>query len=287
MTNPSQAPRRAAQADPLWVQWLLIGLAVAIMAVLVVAPLASVFATALHKGFGPYWESLTDRGTLAAMRLTFIVAPIAVVINSIFGLAAAWAITRFDFVGKSWLTTVIDLPLAISPIVAGLMIMLLFGRDGWFGSLLTDRMQVVFAWPGVILATTFVTVPFVARELIPVMQAVGREEEMAAVTLGASSWQLFWRVVLPNIKWGLLYGIILCNARAMGEYGAVAMISGNRQSNFTLPLRVEYLWQNNTSEPFDAFAVATILSLLALVTLGLKSWLEREALPAKKQEINE
>jgi sulfate transport system permease protein len=275
MTN-SQVPRRAAQSDPAWVRWSLIALAVAIMSFLVVVPLVNVFATAFYKGFAGYWEALTESGTFAALRLTFIAAPAAVLINTIFGLAAAWAITRFDFPLKAWLTTVIDLPLAISPVVAGLMIMLLFGRNGWFGPALeANDIQVVFAWPGIILATTFVTLPFVARELIPVMQAVGREEEMAAVTLGANSWQLFWRVVLPNIKWGLLYGVILCNARAMGEYGAVAMIAGNRASNYTLPLRVEYLWQNNPGVPHDAFAVASILSLLALITLGAKSWLER------------
>jgi sulfate transport system permease protein len=232
---------------------------------------------ALEKGLGGYWRNLTgDPDTRHAIMLTLFVAPVAVVANILFGVAAAWAITRFHFPGRTLLTTLIDLPFAVSPVVAGLMFVLLFGQTGYFGQWLQAHgIKIIFAWPGLVLATTFVTIPFVARELIPVMQAIGSDEETAAVSLGASGWQMFWRVTVPNIKWGLLYGVILCNARAMGEFGAVYVVSGHIAGETdTMPLRVEKLNQEYSNS--GSFAVASVLTFLALVTLAIKVVLERK-----------
>ena len=222
---------RAAQQDPLWVRCLLIGAALAVIGVLILIPVVNVFYQALADGFGAYWKNLfEDAGTRNSVLLTLIVAPMAVAMNIVFGLAAAWAIARFRFPGRTVLTALVDLPFSVSPVVAGLVLVLIFGLTGYFGPWLRAHdIKILFATPGFILATAFVTVPFVARELIPVMEALGPEEEIAAVSLGANAWQVFWRVTLPNIKWGLLYGVILCNARAMGEFGAVYVVSGHRR----------------------------------------------------------
>jgi sulfate transport system permease protein len=237
-------------------------------------PLVAVFTEALRKGFDTYLSALSDADALSAMKLTFIAALIAVPLNLVFGVAAAWAIAKFEFKGKSILITLIDLPFAVSPVIAGLIYVLIFGLQGWFGQWLSDHdMKVIFAIPGIVLATIFVTFPFVARELIPLMQAQGKDEEEAALVLGASGWQILWRVTLPNIKWGLLYGVILTNARAMGEFGAVSVVSGHiRGMTNTLPLHVEILY--NEYNYAAAFAVASVLALLALVTLVLKSIVE-------------
>jgi sulfate/thiosulfate transport system permease protein len=237
-------------------------------------PLVAVFTEALRKGFDTYITALSDADALSAMKLTFIAALIAVPLNLVFGVAAAWAIAKFEFRGKSILITLIDLPFAVSPVIAGLIYVLVFGLQGWFGQWLSDHdLKVIFALPGIVLATIFVTVPFVARELIPLMQAQGKDEEEAALVLGASGWQILWRVTLPNIKWGLLYGVILTNARAMGEFGAVSVVSGHiRGMTNTLPLHVEILY--NEYNYAAAFAVASVLALLALVTLVLKSIVE-------------
>jgi len=277
-------PRRNAQQDPALLRWGLIAAAVALVGLLIIVPVANVFVQAFGAGVGGYWKNLTgDPDTRHAIMLTLLVAPIAVAANVVFGIAAAWAITRFHFPGRTLLTTLIDLPFAVSPVVVGLTFMLLFGRQGYFGPWLKDHgMQIVFAWPGIVLATMFVTVPFVARELIPVMQAIGSDEETAAISLGASGWQMFWRVTLPNIKWGLLYGVILCNARAMGEYGAVYVVSGHIAGQTdTMPLRVEKLFQEYNNP--GSFAVASVLTFLALATLAIKVVLERKT----RQEIEE
>lgn len=256
-------------------RWLLIALALGFVGLFLVLPLAVVFATALKKGAALYLAAIADRHALAALRLTLTVAAIAVPLNLVFGLAASWAIARFEFRGKQALISLIDLPFAVSPVIAGLVFVLLFGAHGWFGAWLIEHdVRVVFAVPGIVLATLFVTFPFVARELIPLMQAQGREEEEAAVSLGAGGWQAFRRITLPNIKWGLLYGVILCNARAMGEFGAVSVVSGHiRGKTNTLPLHVEILY--NEYNYVAAFAVASLLALLALLTLVLKTWVER------------
>lgn len=267
--------RRLAQADPPFVKWLLVTLAVLAMLVLVVIPVLAVFAQALRKGFGTYWTNLfNDPDTLHSIRLTLVVAPVAVVCNLVFGLAAAWAITRFHFRGRTVLTTFIDIPFAVSPVVAGLCFTILFGRQGYFGPWLESReIQVLFTPLAIVLVTTFVTLPFIARELIPVMEAIGPDEEIAAVNLGANAWQIFWRITLPNIKWGLLYGVILCNARAMGEFGAVYVVSGRITGKTdTMPLRVSKLLEDFNSP--GAFAVASLLTMLALLTLFLKVWVE-------------
>jgi sulfate/thiosulfate transport system permease protein len=259
------------------VRWTLIALAVGILTILVIVPVVNVFAQALAHGPGVYWDNLfLNADTRHAILLTLIVAPTAVVLNMIFGVAAAWCIARFRFPGRTILITLIDLPFSVSPIVAGLVFILLFGLQGYFGAWLQDHgIRIIFATPGLILATTFVTFPFVARELIPVLEAIGAEEEVAALSLGAKPWQMFWYVTLPNIKWGLLYGVILCNARAMGEYGAVYVVSGRIAGQTdTLPLRVERLFQDYNSP--GSFAVASILTLLALVTLVIKVYLERK-----------
>jgi sulfate transport system permease protein len=269
---------RHSHTEPPWVRYLLITAAVTIMTVLVVIPVVNVFYQALEEGVGTYWKQLAeDPNTRHAIWLTLIVAPIAVVINTLFGVAVAWAVTKYQFPGRTLVISMIDLPFAVSPVVAGLMIMLMFGRQGLWGPFLRDAfgIQIVFAYPGLILATTFVTLPFVARELIPVMEALGTDEEVAAVSLGASGWQVFWRITVPNIKWGLLYGVILCNARAMGEFGAVFVVSGHIEGQTdTMPLRVEKLFQD--SKNAASFALASVLTLLALVTLILKTLLERQ-----------
>ena len=255
-------------------KWTLITIALAFCAVCLVLPLINVFAQALAKGWSYYWESLVHPDSLAAIRLTLLVAAISVPLNTLFGLAAAWAVAKFEFRGKSFLITLIDLPFSVSPVVAGLMLVVLFGLRGFFGQWLDARnLQIIFAVPGIVLATVFVTFPFVARELIPVMQATGTEQEQAALTLGANGWQTFWQVTLPSVKWGLLYGIILCNARAMGEFGAVSVVSGRITGlTDTMPLRVAKLY-NDFNAP-AAFAVASLLAMLALLTLGIKTFLE-------------
>ena len=277
------AARRRATAEPIAVRGLLIAVALVFLGVFLLVPLAAVFTEAFRKGARVYFAALTEPDALAAIELTVLVAAIAVPANLIFGVAAAWAIAKFEFKGKSVLITLIDLPFAVSPVVSGLIYVLMFGLQGWFGPWLQAHdIKIIFAVPGIVLATIFVTFPFVARELIPLMQAQGSEEEEAARVLGASGWQLFWRVTLPNIKWGLLYGVILCNARAMGEFGAVSVVSGHvRGLTNTTPLYVEILY--NEYHFAAAFAVASLLASLALVTLILKSLVEwrarREELP--------
>jgi sulfate transport system permease protein len=256
------------------IKWLLNCLALAFCLVFLLIPLANVFAQALAKGWAYYFRSLAEPDSWAAIRLTLLVAAITVPLNVLFGLAAAWAIAKFDFRGKSLLITLIDLPFSVSPVVAGLMFVVLFGLQGFFGKWLDAYdIKIIFAVPGIVLATTFVTFPFVARELIPVMQATGTEQEQAALTLGANGWQTFWHVTLPSVKWGLIYGIILCNARAMGEFGAVSVVSGHIAGQTdTMPLRVQKLYEEYNAPA--AFAVASLLALLALLTLGIKTWLE-------------
>jgi sulfate transport system permease protein len=274
------APRRAAQrrvtAETPFVRWLLISGALLFLGLFLVVPLAAVFVEAFAKGVGYYFHTFNDANTLSAIKLTFIVAGIAVPLNCVFGVAAAWAIAKFDFRGKTVLITLIDLPFTVSPVVAGMVYVLLFGAQGLLGPWLSDHnIKIIFAVPGIVLATMFVTFPFVARELIPLMQAQGRTEEEAARVLGASGWQTFWRVTLPNIKWGLLYGVILCNARAMGEFGAVSVVSGHiRGQTNTIPLHVEILYNEYNST--GAFAVASLLTFLAFVTLALKTWVEHK-----------
>ncbi|WP_437204281.1 sulfate ABC transporter permease subunit CysW [Planctomicrobium sp. SH664] len=261
--------------EPAWLRILLISLALLTVTVLIVVPLVYVFVQALAPGLETYWSNLwDDPDTVHSIYMTLAVAPLAVVLNTIFGLAAAWAITRFRFPGRSLLVTMLDLPFAVSPVVAGLMFVLLFGMRGYFGPELREwGIQIVFAWPGLLLATTFVTIPFVARELIPLMQAIGPDEELAAISLGASPWQMFWRITLPNIKWGLMFGIIQCNARAIGEFGAVSVLSGHIAGETdTMPLRVEKLFQE--SQNAASYAVASLLTLMALATLVAKIVLE-------------
>jgi sulfate transport system permease protein len=253
---------------------LLIAAALGVLTLFIGIPLIAVFAEALRKGAGLYWRSLIDPATRDAVKLTLLIAAIAVPLNTAFGVAAAWAITKFDFRGKDVLVTLIDLPFAVSPVIAGLIYVLIFGARGWLGPWLSERdIQIIFAVPGLVLATVFVTFPFVARELIPLMQEQGTEEEEAALLLGANGWRTFWRVTLPNVKWGLLYGVILCNARAMGEFGAVSVVSGHvRGVTTTLPLHVEILY--NEYNFAAAFAAASLLSLLAVVTLVVKRLVE-------------
>ena len=268
----TNAPHR--RTEPPFVRWLLIGIALAFIALFLVVPLVSVFTEALRQGFGVYFQTLHDPLTLSAIQLTLIAAGISVPLNCIFGVTAAWAIAKFDFRGKNILLTLIDLPFSISPVISGLIYVLVFGAQGWFGSWFSDHnLKIIFAVPGIVLATIFVTFPFVARELIPLMQAQGRTEEEAARVLGASGWQTFWRVTIPNIKWGLLYGVILCNARAMGEFCAVSVVSGHIQGQTnTIPLHVQILYESDNFA--GAFAVASLLTFLALVTLVLKTWVE-------------
>ena len=271
----SPRPRKtAATGEPPWIKWLLIGLSVAFMVGFLILPLVTVFVEALRKGGEVYLAAITEPDAVSAIKLTLIAAAIAVPLNLVFGVSAAWAIAKFDFRGKSLLITLIDLPFSVSPIVVGLIYVLVFGLQGWLGPWLQAHdLKVVFAVPGIVLATIFVTFPFIARELIPLMLAQGNEEEEAALVLGASGWRTFWHVTLPNIKWGLLYGVILCNARAMGEFGAVSVVSGHiRGQTNTMPLHVEILY--NEYQFAAAFAVASLLALLALLTLGLKSFIE-------------
>jgi sulfate transport system permease protein len=271
VTNGERVPR---SQDPAWVRWLLTSLTVLAMTVLVIVPVVSVFAEAFADGVFAFFSNLGDPDTLNAVLLTVVVAPSSVALNLVFGVAAAWAVARFRFPGRTALVTLIDLPFSVSPVVVGLMFVILFGAQGFFGPWLRDHgFQVLFTVPGLILATTFVTLPFVARELIPVMEAIGPDEELAALSLGASGRQIFWRVTLPNIKWGLLYGVILCNARAMGEFGAVYVVGGRvaGETN-TMPLQVEMLFAGFNTPA--AFAVASVLTLLAVVTLVLKTWVE-------------
>ena len=271
---------QAGTTESAWVRYTLLTVALVFLLLFLVLPLAAVFTEALRKGLGAYLEALQEPDAWSAIKLTLLTAVIAVPLNLVFGIAASWAIAKFDFWGKSFLTTLVDLPFSVSPVVAGLVYVLLFGASGWFGPWLQAHdMKIVFAVPGIVLATVFVTFPFVARELIPLMQAQGNDEEQAAIVLGATGWQTFWHVTLPNIKWGLLYGVILTNARAMGEFGAVSVVSGHiRGQTNTLPLHVEILY--NEYQSVAAFAVASLLAILALVTLVIKSvaeWrIERE-----------
>lgn len=265
---------RSVTTESALVRWLLIGLAIVILTLFLLLPLAAVFIEAFRRGSEVFIKALTEDAALSAIKLTLLAAGISVPLNTVFGLAAAWLITKFRFKGRSFLLSLIDLPFAVSPVIAGLVFVLLFGARGWFGPWLRENdIQIIFALPGIILATVFVTFPFVARELIPLMESQGSDQEEAAVTLGARGWQVFRHVTLPNIKWGLLYGILLCNARAMGEFGAVSVVSGHiRGKTNTLPLHVEVLY--NEYQFSAAFACAALLALLALLTLGLKSLVE-------------
>ena len=256
------------------VKYLLIATAVAFLSIMLVVPLITIFAEAFRKGIEAYFNSFTNEYVIQAIKLTLITAIIAVPLNLFFGVAASWAIAKYSFFGKSFLITLIDLPFAVSPVISGLVYVLLFGAQGWFGHWLIDNdIQIIFAVPGIVLATIFVTFPFVARELIPLMQEMGNDEEQAALILGATGFQTFWKVTLPNIKWGLIYGVILCNARAMGEFGAVSVVSGHIQGvTNTMPLQVEILY--NEYNFVAAFAVSTLLAILALLTLVLKYILE-------------
>ena len=296
-TTDTRALRRAqaGTTEATWLRNLLIGLALAFLLLFLVLPLAAVFTEALRQGWDAYIEGLTDPDAWSAIKLTLLTAVIAVPLNLVFGVAAAWCVAKFEFRGKAFLITLIDLPFSISPVVAGLMYVLVFGANGWFGSWLAAHdIKIIFAVPGIVLATVFVTFPFIARELIPLMQAQGTDEEQAAVVLGANGWQTFWYVTLPNIKWGLVYGVILCNARAMGEFGAVSVVSGHiRGQTNTIPLHVEILY--NEYQSVAAFAAASLLALLALVTLAIKTVAEWKAeqqmkaiaeLPAERPTIN-
>lgn len=276
VANPRIEPPLQLQAtlEPIWVRILLLTVALAFVTLFLFIPLLAVFTEALRKGWDVYLASIQEPDAVSAIKLTLIAAGIAVPLNLVFGVAAAWAIAKFEFRGKNVLLTLIDLPFSVSPVISGLIYVLLFGAQGWFGEWLREHdIKILFAVPGIVLATIFVTFPFVARELIPLMQAQGSEEEEAALVLGASGWKTFWHVTLPNIKWGLLYGVILCNARAMGEFGAVSVVSGHiRGETNTMPLQVEILY--NEYNFTTAFAVASLLTLLALVTLALKTIVE-------------
>src|ERR1043166_7652041 len=273
--SPSRVVTARATSEPALVRALLIGAALVFLGLFLFVPLAVVFAQAFDKGIAAYFDSFREPAAVAAIRLTLLTAAFAVPFNLVFGIAAAWVIGKFEFIGKSFLMTLIDLPFSVSPVVSGLIYVLVFGMQGWLGPWLADHdIKIIFAVPGIILTTMFVTFPFVARELIPLMQAQGSEEEEAAVTLGAGGWQTFFRVTLPNVKWGLLYGVILCNARAMGEFGAVSVVSGHiRGLTNTLPLHVEILYNEYNFQA--AFAVASLLTLLALLTLVAKVIVER------------
>lgn len=260
--------------DPAVVRWVLTALALGLLGLFIVLPLAAVFVQALSKGVAVYLAAIREPDTLSAIKLSLLAAGIAVPLNLIFGVAASWAITKFQFKGRNVLTSLIDIPFAVSPVVSGLIYVLVFGAQGWFGNWLSAHdIQIIFAVPGIVLATVFVTFPFVARELIPLMESQGTEEEEAALVLGATPWQMFYRITLPNIKWGLLYGVVLCTARALGEFGAVSVVSGHiRGETNTLPLHVEILY--NEYNYAGAFAVASLLSVIAVITLALKKFLE-------------
>jgi sulfate transport system permease protein len=286
-TTAPRAVTRATGESPA-VRWTLIAIALAFLAFTLVLPLVLVFHEALSKGIDAYLAAIREPDALSAAKLTMLIASIAVPINLIFGISAAWCIAKFEFRGKNLLITLIDLPFAVSPVISGMIFVLLFGMHGWFGSWLFDHdIKIIFAVPGMVLATMFITSPFIARELIPLMQEQGTEEEEAAIVLGAGGWQTFWRVTLPNIKWGLLYGLILCNARAMGEFGAVSVVSGHiRGETNTLPLHVEILY--NEYAFAASFAVASVLTLLAFVTLALKSlveWQQRRSAAEHAEEV--
>jgi sulfate transport system permease protein len=279
LANPAIRPARPrrfrpATTEPAWLRWMLVGFCMAVLTVLLFAPLVAVFDEALRRGWAFAMHSLSDPDAQSAIRLTLIVAAIVVPLNAVFGIAAAWAITKFDWRGKAWVITLIDLPFSVSPVVAGLLFVLMFGANTALGAwLVANGFPIVFALPGIVLATLFITFPFVARELIPVMLEQGRAEEEAALTLGASGWRTFLTVTLPNIRWALLYGVLLCNARAMGEFGAVAVVSGRiRGETTTMPLMIEMFYHEYLS--VAAFSLAAVLALLALVTLALKSALE-------------
>lgn len=269
-TNTSSVGKRCGLTEPAPVRWLLTAIALGFLGLFLFVPLAAVFAQALEKGWRAYLEALREPDALSAIKLTLVTAAIAVPLNLVFGVTAAWAIAKFNFRGKNLLITLIDLPFSVSPVISGLIYVLIFGLQGWLGPWLdAHNIKIVFAVPGIVLATIFVTFPFVARELIPLMESHGKDEEEAAVVLGANGWQTFFRVTLPNIRWGIVYGVILCNARAMGEFGAVSVVSGHiRGSTNTLPLHVEILY--NEYNYAAAFAVASLLALLALVTLAVK-----------------
>jgi sulfate transport system permease protein len=273
---------RNATTEARWVRWLLIGSALVFMTLFLFVPLATVFYEAFKKGLGVYVAAVTDADALSAIRLTLIATAISVPLNLVFGVAAAWCLSKFDFRGKNLLLTLIDLPFSVSPVIAGLIYVLVFGLQGWCGEWLREHdLKIIFAVPGIVLATVFVTFPFVARELIPLMQAQGIEQEEAARVLGAGGWQIFWRVTLPNIKWALLYGVILCNARAMGEFGAVSVVSGHiRGQTNTMPLHIEIVY--NEYQFAAAFAVASLLAGLALVTLVLKYLVEQRVKGQKR-----
>lgn len=275
--SASRFEANIATRDAPFVKYLVLGVGLSFFVLFLLMPLIAVFLEALRKGWATYLAALVEPDALSAIRLTLLAAAIAVPLNLVFGVAAAWSIAKFDFPGKQLLITFIDLPFSVSPVVAGLVYVLMFGAQGWFGPWLSEHdIKVIFAVPGIVLATVFVTFPFIARELIPLMQAQGRDEEEAAITLGASGWQAFWRVTLPNIKWALLYGVILCNARAMGEFGAVSVVSGHiRGETNTMPLHVEILY--NEYQFAAAFAVASLLALLALITLAVKTYIEWQA----------
>jgi len=281
------AKKRLTTTESPWVRWTLIGTALVFLFLFLVLPLAAVFTEALREGWEAYVEALKEPEAWSAIRLTLLTAAIAVPLNLVFGVAAAWCIAKYEFRGKAFLTTLVDLPFSVSPVVAGLIYVLVFGAQGWLGPWLAAHdIKIIFAVPGIVLATVFVTFPFIARELIPLMQAQGNEEEQAAIVLGANGWQTFWHVTLPNIKWGLIYGVILCNARAMGEFGAVSVVSGHiRGQTNTMPLHVEILY--NEYQSVAAFSVASLLALLALVTLAIKSVAEwrQERLMAAAAEV--
>jgi sulfate transport system permease protein len=277
----------SATSEPFWVKALLIGIALTFLTLFLFVPLVAVFTEALKKGWSTYLTAITEPDAVSAIKLTLLTASIAVPLNLAFGVSAAWAIAKFEFRGKNVLLTLIDLPFSVSPVISGLIYVLLFGAQGWLGPWLQAHdIKILFAVPGIVLATIFVTFPFVARELIPLMQAQGNEEEEAALVLGASGWKTFWHVTLPNIKWGLLYGVILCNARAMGEFGAVSVVSGHiRGETNTMPLQVEILY--NEYNFAAAFALASLLALLALVTLALKTFIEWRLKDTNLQPLRE
>lgn len=279
-TGAARFEANTATRDPVWVKGLVLFLGLGFFALFLLLPLIAVFVEAFRRGWNVYLAALIESDAVSAIKLTLLTAAIAVPLNLLFGIAAAWAITKFDFRGKQMLITFIDLPFSVSPVIAGLIYVLVFGAQGWLGPWLGEHdIRIIFAVPGIVLATVFVTFPFVARELIPLMQAQGRDEEEAALVLGASGWQMFRKVTLPNIKWALLYGVILCNARAMGEFGAVSVVSGHiRGLTNTMPLHVEILY--NEYQFAAAFAVASLLAALALVTLAIKAYVEWKAAPS-------
>lgn len=290
MSNLKTLKIKCPHSEPPLIRWLLIVIALLYVMLFLVAPLLTIFSQALADGFNTYWKAITDPYALTAIKLTLLILAVVLPLNLLFGVAAAWAIAKFEFKGKDLLISMIELPFAISPVVAGLIYILIFGLQGWLGPwLIEHNIKIIFAVPGIILATIFVTLPLIARELIPLMQAIGKEEEEAAIMLGANGWQTFWRITLPNIKWGLLYGIILCSARAMGEFGAVSVVSGHiRGLTNTIPLHVEILY--NEYNYSAAFAVASLLALIALLTLVAKSlleWQSRKYLTLEQRKLDD